>query len=385
MSKQEENVVNVSTELKNVYDLQNKQAKNIKNIISKKIKEIEHKIEHKISDNKSSEHEVIEIEPMLVEDINRFTLFPIKYDDLWKLYKKHERAIWHAEEIDYGADKEDWNKLTADEKFFIENILAFFAGADGIVLENLMSNFSKEVQWAEARSFYSIQGFMEQVHSETYSLLIDSFVSDPVRKDQMFRSIETIPSIKKKAEWAIKWMDPKNASFAERLVAFCVVEGVFFSGSFCSIFWLKSRGIMTKALGASNDFIARDENLHCLYGITLYNKLVNKLSKERIHEIFKEAMEIESEFITESIPCKMIGMNSVLMTKYVKFVSSYWMSQLMTDKGKLCPKLYKVDNPFSFMDMIGFDGKANFFETRPTQYAKSKINKEAYSEPSDDF
>lgn len=378
MSKPEEIMI-ANTEVKNITDSPSKQAKNkiqIKHAISRKIKEIENKI---------TEQKIIEPEPMLVEDINRFTLFPIKHDDLWKLYKQHERSIWHAEEIDYHADKEDWNKLTTDEKFFIENILAFFAGADGIVLENLMSNFSKEVQLTEARSFYSIQGFMENVHSETYSLLIDAYVIDPARKDQMFRSIETIPCIKKKAEWAIKWMDPKNASFAERLVAFSVVEGVFFSGSFCAIFWLKSRGIMTKALGSSNEFISRDENLHCQFAITLYNKLVNKLSKERIHEIFKEAIEIESEFITESIPCKMIGMNSTLMTKYVKFVSSFWMSQLLTDEGKHCPKLYKVTNPFSFMDMIGFDSKANFFEKRPTEYAKPKIDKQAYAELSEDF
>lgn len=346
-----------------------------KNNMNKK-KEIENKV---FLEKKKYE------EPMLMEDINRFTLFPIKHDDLWKLYKQHERAIWHAEEVDYHADKEDWEKLTNDEKYFIENILAFFAGADGIVLENLTSNFSKEIQWAEARAFYSIQGFMEQVHSETYSMLIDAYVSDPNRKEKMFKSIETIPCVKKKAEWAMKWMDPKNASFAERLLAFSVVEGVFFSGSFCAIFWLKSRGIMTKALGSSNGFIARDENLHCQFAIALYNKLVNKLTKDKIHEIYREAVEIESEFITESIPCKLIGMNSQLMIRYIKFVSNFWMSQLLVDNDKYCPKLFKVNNPFSFMDMIGMDGKANFFELRPTEYAKPKIDKQAYNELDEDF
>lgn len=360
-----------------------KQAKKTKDILNKKAKEIIREIENR---GKKEDGTDSLIEPMLTEDINRFTLFPIVHDDLWKLYKQHERAIWHAEELDYNADKNDWDKLTNDEKHFIENILAFFAGADGIVLENLMSNFSKEVQWSEARMFYSIQAFMEGVHSETYSLLLDTLVVDPERKEKLFKSIETIPCIKKKAEWAIKWMDPKNASFAERLVAFSVVEGIFFSGSFCAIFWLKSRGIMTKALGSSNEFISRDENLHCQFAIALYNKLKNKLPKERIHEIFKEAVEIESEFIIESIPCRLIGMNSTHMIRYIKFITSYWITQLLTDEGKYCPKLYKVvANPFSFMDMIGMDGKANFFEKRPTEYAKPKIDNKAYSDIDDDF
>jgi ribonucleoside-diphosphate reductase beta chain len=353
--------------------------KQLEEILLKKIVKYKSNLEKPVREKQITE------EPMLVVDNNRFTLFPIKHHDIWLLFKKHERAIWHAEELDYHADKEDYVKLTNDEKFFIENILAFFAGADGIVMENLMSNFSKEIQWPEVRAFYSIQGFMEQVHSETYSLLIDTYISDSKKKEKLFKAIDEIPCVKRKAEWALKWMDPKTASFAERLVAFAVVEGIFFSGSFCAIFWLKSRGIMCKALGKSNEFISRDENLHCELAILLYNKLKHKLTKDRIYEIFKEAIEIETNFIIESIPCKLVGMNSNLMTKYIKYVSSFWMHQLLTTSGKHCPKLYNVKNPFPFMDMIGIDGKSNFFEQRPTEYAKPKIDKQAFNEINDDF
>jgi ribonucleoside-diphosphate reductase beta chain len=328
-------------------------------------------------------------EPLLKEDINRFTVFPIKHMDIWKAYKDHEAAAWTAEELDYSADKSEWDTLSKDEKFFIEHILAFFAGADGIVLENLSTNFTNEVQWPEARAFYSFQGYIEQVHSQVYSSLIETYITDDKRKDQLFRGIETIPCVKRKADWAMKWMNPKNASFAERLVAFIVVEGVFFSGSFCAIFWLKSRGIMVSGLGKSNELIARDEGLHCSFGILLYSYLVNKLSKERIHEIFKEAVEIETEFITESIPCKMIGMNSSLMTRYIKFVANYWMNKLRTTSGRKCPKIYKVRNPFSFMDMNGMDGKTNFFEQRVTEYQRASsvmsTPSEGFTKLDDDF
>jgi ribonucleoside-diphosphate reductase beta chain len=311
-------------------------------------------------------------EPMLKPDTNRFTVFPIKRQDIWNAYKIHENAAWTAEELDYSADKIEWAQLTKDEQFFIEHVLAFFAASDGIVMENINKNFSNEVQWPEARAFYAFQAYIEQVHSQVYSTLIDTYIDDPTRKDELFRAIETIPCIKKKAEWAFKYMDENKASFAERLIAFAAVEGIFFSGSFCSIFWLKSRGIMVSGLGKSNELIARDENLHCSFAILLYNKLTNKLSKERIWEIIKEAVDIECEFITESIPCKLIGMNSSLMIRYIKFISNFWMHQMITSTGRKCPELYKVKNPFSFMDMNGVDGKTNFFEQRTTEYSRAK-------------
>ncbi len=333
--------------------------------------------------------EVLTPEPMLTPDINRYTIFPIKYADIWKAYKDHEAAGWTAEELDYSADKEEFIQRTPDEKYFIEHVLAFFAGADGMVMENLMLNFSKEVQIQEARFFYGFQGYIEGVHSHVYSLLIDTYITDPKRKDELFRAIETIPCVALKANWATKWMDPVKATFAERLVGFLVVEGVFFSGSFCAIFWLKSRGIMVSGLGKSNELIARDEGLHADFGVMLYNKLNNKLSKDRIHEIFKEAVEIETQFITESIPCDLIGMNSKLMTKYIKFVANFWMSQLITKTGRKCSKLYKgVENPFPFMDTIGLDGKTNFFEQRVTEYRKSNTvekNAETFNNLNDDF
>jgi len=309
-------------------------------------------------------------EPMLQPDVNRFTLFPIKRHDLWKAYKDHEKAAWTAEELNYAADKIEWEQLTKDEKYFIEHVLAFFNGSDLIVMKNINKNFASEIQWPEALAFYAFQNYIEQIHSQVYSTLIDTYVEDPKRKDELFRAIETIPCVKQKADWAMKWMDPEKATFAERLVAFAVVEGVFFSGSFCSIFWLKSRGIMVSGLGKSNELIARDENLHCSFAILLYNHLNNKLTKERIHEIFKEAVDIESEFITESIPCKMIGMNSTLLIRYIKHVANHWMNQIISSNGRKCPKLYNVKNPFSFMDMIAIDGKTNFFEQIVTEYAK---------------
>lgn len=307
-------------------------------------------------------------EEMLKEDIGRYTLFPIKHADIWEAYKRHVSTEWKPEELDYDSDKNEWICLTPNEKKFLENVLAFFAGADGVVLENLMSNFAKEVQWPEARAFYAFQGHMEQIHSETYSRLIDSYIDDPKRRDELFRGIETIPCVKKKTDWALKWINPEKSSFAERLVAFAIVEGIFFSGSFCAIFWLKSRNIMVTGLGKSNELIARDEGLHCLFAILLYSKLKYKLTKKRIHEIFSEAVEIEIEFITESIPCDLIGMNNKLMTKYIKYIADYWMHQIKTTTGHKCPKLYNVKNPFSFMDRNGMDGKTDFFSQRVSEY-----------------
>ena len=300
-------------------------------------------------------------EPMLVEDPNRFTLFPICYHDLWKAYETHKNAFWTAQEIDYSSDLEDWNKLSDDEKYFIEHILAFFAGADGIVLENLVSCFCKEVQIPEARCFYGFQGAMENIHSEVYSLLIDTFIRDPERKTKLFNAIETIPCVSKKANWALQWIN-QDRRFAERLVAFSVVEGIFFSGSFCAIFWLKSRGLMVKALGTSNELIARDEGLHTDFAVLLYSKLENKLSRDTIIDIVTSAVKIEEEFITQSLPCRMIGMNSELMVQYIRFVADRLIQQLGYEA------YYNETNPFDFMTLNSLDGKTNFFEKRVTEY-----------------
>jgi len=299
---------------------------------------------------------------LLKENKNRFCLFPIKHNNIWKHYKIHENAFWTAGEIDFAADKKDWDNLSKDEQYFIENILAFFAGSDGIVLENIVTNFCTEVQLPEARFFYTFQAMMENVHSEVYSLLIDTYIQDPKKKLHLFNAIETIPAVSKKANWALKWIS-NNKPFKYRLIAFAVVEGIFFSGSFCAIFWLKQRGIMTKALGKSNELIARDEGLHCDFAILLYNDYIDdKLTQEEIEEIFTEAVEIEEEFICESLPCRLIGMNSTLMKQYIKFVADRLITQLNYEK------IYNCKNPFSFMDLTSLDGKTNFFEERVTEY-----------------
>ena len=303
----------------------------------------------------------IQEEPLLKADPTRFTMFPLKHFDLWMAYKNHMKAFWSDEEIDFSADKADWALLTDNERYFIENILAFFAGSDGIVLENLIENFSCEVQAPEARAFYGFQAMIENVHSTTYSLLIDTFIESPKRKAELFNAIQTIPCVAKKADWAIKWIDKTN-TFAERLVAFTVVEGIFFSGSFCAIFWLKHNGKMTKALGLSNELIARDEGLHTDFGVLMYHKLINKLSRERVIEIVDEAVEIEREFICDSLPCALVGMNSVLMYQYIKFVADRLLTQLGYKKE------YNVDNPFDFMNNIALSGKSNFFEKRVSEY-----------------
>ena len=301
------------------------------------------------------------MEPILTENPNRFTIFPLKYPDLWELYKKAESSFWTSGEIDFSADSNDWEKLNEDEKHFLLNILAFFAGSDGIVLENLLTNFFTEVQIPEARSFYALQAAIENIHGEVYSLLIDTFAENDQIKNKLFNAIETIPCVKKKADWAIKWMNP-SLSFAHRLVAFAIVEGVFFSGSFCAIFWFKSRNKMVKTLGTSNELIARDESMHTEFAIALYHHLKNKLDNETIINITKEAVEIEEEFIIDSIKCSMIGMNEVLMRQYIRFVADRLLIQLG------CPKIYNDENPFAFMDTIGLDGKTNFFEKRVTEY-----------------
>jgi ribonucleotide reductase beta subunit family protein with ferritin-like domain len=304
------------------------------------------------------------VEPLLTEDNTRFTQLPIKFPKLQEAYETHESMFWTAKEIDYSADLNDWYSLTDDERYFIEHILAFFAGADGIVLENLLQNFGVEVKVSEARNFYAFQGMIENVHGLTYSLLIETFIKDPKRKEMLFNAIEEIPCVSKKANWAMKWLD-KNRPFEERIVAFAIVEGIFFSGAFCSIFWLKSRNKMTKALGKSNELIARDEGLHTAFAVLIYEHLNNKISQERIEEIIREAVDIEQEFICDSLPCKLIGMNSDLMQQYIKYVADRLLVQLNFNKIYLC------ENPFDFMKNISLDAKTNFFESRTTEYIHS--------------
>jgi ribonucleoside-diphosphate reductase beta chain len=302
-------------------------------------------------------------EHILTENPNRFVLFPLKYNDIWQQYKTSEHSFWTAEEIDLAQDLTDWNeKLNDDEKHYIKNVLAFFAASDGIVNENLAENFLKEVQYPEAKCFYGFQIMMENIHSETYSLLIDTYIKDSKERDYLFNAIETVPSVKKKADWALKWID--SESFAERLIAFAAVEGIFFSGSFCSIFWLKKRGLMP-GLTFSNELISRDEGLHCQFATLLHNKYVqNKVSEEKIKQIIAEAVEIEKEFVSESLPVSLIGMNADLMKQYIEYVADFWLIELG------CSKVYGVENPFDFMDMISLQGKTNFFEKRTSEYQK---------------
>lgn len=301
-------------------------------------------------------------ELLLTPDDNRFVMFPIKFDDIWKMYKKQMDCFWRAEEIDLSKDSTHWETLHADEKYFISMILAFFAASDGIVLENLASRFMNDVQVAEARAFYGFQIMMENVHNETYSLLIDTYIKDKDEKHKLFNAITNYPCIKKKADWAQKWIHDNRSSFATRLVAFACVEGIFFSGAFCSIYWLKKRGLMP-GLTFSNELISRDEALHCEFAILLYSKLQKKIDKARIHEIIKEAVDIETEFICEALPCKLIGMNSDLMTQYIKFVADRLAVQLGYKK------IYNVANPFDFMELISLESKTSFFERRNDAYA----------------
>jgi ribonucleoside-diphosphate reductase subunit M2 len=303
-----------------------------------------------------------QIEPLLSPDDNRFVMFPIKYDDIWQMYKKQVDCFWRAEEIDLTKDLVNWESLNGDEKYFISMILAFFAASDGIVLENLATRFMNDVQVSEARAFYGFQIAMENIHSQTYSLLIETYIKDNDEKHKLFNAIENFPCIKKKSDWAQKWIRDNRSSFATRLVAFACVEGIFFSGAFCSIYWLKKRGLMP-GLTFSNELISRDEALHCEFAILLYSKLVKKIDKSRIHEIIKEAVEIETEFICQALSCKLIGMNSTLMTQYIQFVADRLSVQLGYKK------IYNVINPFDFMELISLEGKTNFFERRNDSYA----------------
>ncbi|MEO1516162.1 MAG: ribonucleotide-diphosphate reductase subunit beta [Bacteroidota bacterium] len=305
------------------------------------------------------------VEPILEENPNRFVLFPIKHDDIWKWYKKSEASFWTAEEIDLSQDLSDWEKLSKDEKHFIKHVLAFFAASDGIVNENLAENFVNEVQYTEAKFFYGFQIMMENIHSETYSLLIDTYIKDEKEKDYLFNAIENLECVKKKADWALRWIE--NGSFAERLIAFAAVEGIFFSGSFCSIFWLKKRGLMP-GLTFSNELISRDEGMHCDFACALYNDHVqNKMPKTVISEIILDAVKIEKEFVTDALPVRLIGMNAETMCQYIEFVADRLLASLGNEK------VFNVENPFPWMDMISLQGKTNFFEKRVGDYQKSGV------------
>lgn len=322
--------------------------------------------------NKEDQHnKQIMTEPILAENKDRFVLFPIKYNDIWEFYKKSEASFWTAEEIDLSQDLADWNhKLNDNERHFIKHVLAFFAASDGIVNENLAINFLNEVQYPEARCFYGFQIMMENIHSETYSLLIDTYIKDPAEKDKLLHAVDTVPCVGKKAEWALRWIG--NGSFAERLIAFAAVEGIFFSGSFCSIFWLKKRGLMP-GLSFSNELISRDEGLHCDFACMLYtNHVKNQLPKEQVTRIITDAVAIEKEFVSDAIPVKLIGMNADLMCQYIEFCAD----RLLVALG--CQKFYNAVNPFDFMEMISLQGKTNFFEKRVAEYQKSGVmnNKE---------
>ena len=307
------------------------------------------------------------MEPLLAENPNRFVLFPIQNDEVWQYYKKSQASFWTAEEIDLSQDQKDWNSLNDNERHFIKHVLAFFAASDGIVNENLAVNFMQEVQMPEARCFYGFQIMMENIHSETYSLLIDTYIKDPKEKDYLFNALETVPAVQKKGEWALKWINSEN--FAERLIAFAAVEGIFFSGSFCSIFWLKKRGLMP-GLTFSNELISRDEGLHCDFACLLYSYLVNKLPEARVQAIIRDAVTIEQEFVTDALPVSLIGMNAKTMSQYIEFVAD----RLLVSLG--CGKIYNATNPFDFMEMISVQGKTNFFEKRVAEYQKAGVMSE---------
>ena len=312
------------------------------------------------------------MEPLLREDNHRYVLFPIQHHDIWSMYKKALASFWTVEEVDLSKDMNHWEKLTNNERNFIENILAFFAGSDGIVLENLAQRFMNDVKIPEVACFYGFQIGIENIHSEMYSLLIDTYIRDSARKEQLFNAIDTIPSVGKKAKWAIRWINDRESNFKTRLIAFAAVEGIFFSGSFCAIFWLKKRGLMP-GLTSSNELISRDEGLHTDFAVLMYSKIVNKLPQDVVYQIIEEAVAIEKEFIIDSIPCKLIGMNSNLMSNYIEFVADRLLSQLGYQKK------YNTANPFDFMEMISLEGKTNFFEKRVMDYSKANVATESSS------
>lgn len=304
-------------------------------------------------------------EPLLAPNPDRFCMFPIQYPEIWEMYKKAEASFWTAEEVDLSQDVVQFEALTPDEKHFVTHVLAFFAASDGIVLENLAGRFMKEVQVAEARAFYGFQIAIENIHSEMYSLLLESYIKDSAEKTRLFHAIDTVPCIAKKAQWALRWIDGSE-SFAERIIAFACVEGIFFSGSFCAIFWLKKRGLMP-GLTFSNELISRDEGLHCDFACLLYSLLRKKLSEERVKAIVRNAVEIEREFVCDALPCALVGMNGTLMSQYIEFVAD----RLLGALG--CGKVYGVQNPFDWMELISLQGKTNFFEKRVGEYQKASV------------
>ena len=306
-------------------------------------------------------------EILLEENKDRFVLFPINHPKIWDMYKKSVQSFWTAEEVDLQADQKDWEKLSNDERHFIKHVLAFFAASDGIVNENLAINFMNEVQLPEARCFYGFQIMMENIHSEMYSLLIDTYIKDSAERTHLLHAIDTVPCVTKKAQWALRWI--QNGTFAERLIAFAAVEGIFFSGSFCSIFWLKKRGLMP-GLCTSNEFISRDEGMHCDFACLLYSMLENQLPKETVQAIIRDAVENEHEFVTDAIPVSLIGMNAKLMCQYIEFVAD----RLLVSLG--CDKIYNSTNPFDFMEMISLQGKTNFFEKRVSEYKKASVGQQ---------
>jgi len=310
-------------------------------------------------------------EPLLTEDESRYVMFPIQDQNIWAMYKKQVDCFWRPEEVDLSKDLAHWKELQEEERYFIKMIIAFFAASDGIVLENLAMRFMNDVQLSEARAFYGFQIAMENIHSEVYSLLIETYINNPEEKLSLFNAVKTFPCIKRKADWAIKWINDKRSSFATRLLAFACIEGIFFSGAFCSIFWMKKRGLMP-GLTFSNELISRDEALHCEFAILLFNKLIKKTRKEKVYELIKEAVEIEKEFIYEALPCRLIGMNSQLMCQYIEFVADRLVVQIGFEK------IYKSSNPFDFMELISLEGKTNFFEKRVSDYALA--NKEVKSD-----
>merc|ERR1711879_832758 len=314
---------------------------------------------------KRKRHPMDEGEPLLAENPNRYVMFPLQDKEIWEMYKKHVASFWTAEEIDLSTDVKDWEKLSDNERHFVKHVLAFFAASDGIVLENLLENFGLDVQLPEARCFYAFQAAMENIHSETYSLLIDTLVKDDIEKNQLFQAMHSMPCVQKKAEWALKWIS-KDSSFAQRLVAFAAVEGIFFSGSFCALFWLKKRGIMP-GLTFSNELISRDEGLHTDFACLLYKRIMRRLEEEDAHKLIKSAVDAEIEFVTASLPVRLIGMNADMMTEYIKFVAD-----------RLCfalgyEKIYNAKNPFDWMEMISLQGKTNFFERRVCEYQKANV------------
>lgn len=309
-----------------------------------------------------------EDEPLLLPNPRRFVLFPVEHPDIMSMAKKALAVFWTVEEIDLTKDMKDWEKLDSNSQHFIKHVLGFFAASDGILMENLALNFQHEVQWPEAKYFYANQNFMEAIHSEMYSLLIDTYIDDKVEKQKLLEGASTMPAIQKKADWAIKWLDASKANFATRLVAFAVVEGIFFSGAFCSIFWLKKQGLMP-GLTTSNEFISRDEGMHTDFACILYSKIINKLKKSQVNKIIKEAVTIEKNFITKALPCELIGMNATLMSQYIEFVAD----RLVVQLGY--PKIYNAANPFEFMERISLEGKDNFFEKRNANYAKAGVGK----------